>query len=122
MKADYHRYITEYATGDQHQLNAQAALEAYEEATKIAVDKLKTTNPIRLGLALNYSVFQYEVENNPAKACKIAKSAFDEAMADIDHIQEDQYKDSTTIMQLIRENLTLWTSEMQEDEGDEERM
>ena len=53
-------------------------------------------------------------------ACQIAKTAFDDAIADIEGIEEDCYKDSTTIMQLIRDNLTLWTSEMGDDEDDEQ--
>ena len=75
---------------------------------------MKTTHPIRLGLALNYSVFYYEVKNDPSVACQLAKKAFDDAIADIDQIEEEQYKDATTIMQLIRDNLTLWTSELEE--------
>jgi len=37
------------------------------------VEKLATTHPIRLGLALNYSVFYYEIKNKPDKACELAK-------------------------------------------------
>jgi len=62
----------------------------------------------------NYSVFYYEVKNDPSVACQLAKKAFDDAIADIDQIEEEQYKDATTIMQLIRDNLTLWTSELEE--------
>lgn len=72
------------------------------------------THPIRLGLALNYSVFYYEILNNPEKACSIAKTAFDGAIAELDNLREDQYKDSTLIMQLLRDNLTLWTSDAQD--------
>lgn len=60
-------------------------------------------NPIRLGLALNYSVFHNEVKNDLSKACQQAKQAFDDAIANIDQIEEDQLEDATTIMQLIRE-------------------
>jgi len=112
MKADYYRYICEFAAGDVHSKASQSALGAYKAASDIGNTELKTTNPIRLGLALNFSVFHYEVMNDPQKACQLAKQAFDEAIADIEHLEEDQYKDSTTIMQLIRDNLTLWTSEM----------
>lgn len=63
---------------------------------------------------MNFSVFYYEVKNDPAKACQLAKQAFDDAIANIDEIEEDQYKDATTIMQLIRDNLTLWTGEIEE--------
>lgn len=122
MKGDYYRYIAEYATGDLHAKASENASKAYQTAMEAANQDLKTTHPIRLGLALNYSVFYYEVLNDPSKACNLAKQAFDDAIADIEHIEEDQYKDATTIMQLIRDNLTLWTSEMQDDaEGDEDQ-
>lgn len=42
--------------------------------------------------------------------------AFDEAISDLDSLGEDSYKDSALIMQLLRDNLTLWTSEMQDQE------
>ena len=115
MKGDYYRYISEYTTGEEYKEAGNNAHEAYKSATEEAVKQLKTTHPIRLGLALNYSVFFYEVKSDPGEACKIAKQAFDDAIADIDQIDEDQYKDATTIMQLIRDNLTLWTSELEED-------
>ena len=116
MKGDYHRYISEHTTGDDNKKAGDSAHDAYKKATEVAEKELKTTHPIRLGLALNYSVFHYEVRNDPSTACQLAKKAFDEAIADIDQIEEEQYKDATTIMQLIRDNLTLWTSEI-EDEG-----
>jgi 14-3-3 protein epsilon len=119
MKGDYYRYISEYAQADLHKQVSQGALEAYSAASETANSELKTTHPIRLGLALNFSVFHYECLNDPAKACNLAKQAFDDAIADIEHIDDDQYKDATTIMQLIRDNLTLWTSEMQDDDGGE---
>ncbi len=121
MKGDYYRYIGEYATGDANKKAADNALDAYNKATEIANAELKTTNPIRLGLALNFSVFYYEIMNEPSKACQMAKEAFDNAIANIEDLPEDQYKDSTTIMQLIRDNLTLWTSELAgEDDEDED--
>jgi len=118
MIGDYCRYIAESAKGDRLEKTKQDALKSYSEACGIAEKDLGACNSIRLGLALNFSVFHYEVMNEPTKACTLAKQAFDEAIADIEHLDEDQYKDSTTIMQLIRDNLTLWTSELQE-QGDE---
>ena len=81
--------------------------EAYKEAVAVANDKLPSTNPIRLGLALNFSVFYYEIKNQPDKACELAKKAFDDAIAELDQLKEDSYKDSTLIMQLLRDNLTV---------------
>ena len=64
-------------------------MESYTAASEIANAELKTTHPIRLGLALNFSVFHYETLNDPAKACNLAKTAFDDAIADIEHIDDD---------------------------------
>uniref|UniRef100_A0A1A9UY60 14-3-3 protein zeta n=1 Tax=Glossina austeni TaxID=7395 RepID=A0A1A9UY60_GLOAU len=100
------------------QLAKQDSKKAYQEAFDIAKTKMQPTHPIRLGLALNFSVFYYEIINSPARACHLAKQAFDDAIAELDTLNEDSYKDSTLIMQLLRDNLTLWTSDTQGD-GDE---
>merc|ERR1712050_690195 len=100
--------------GDAKSKAAESARVAYEEAAKVAEKDLAVTHPIRLGLALNYSVFQYEVLNNPDEACKMARGAFEDAIAELDNVAEDSYKDSTLIMQLLRDNLTLWTSDGEE--------
>jgi len=112
-KGDYHRYLTEFATGAARKEAAENALIAYKSASDIASVDLNSTHPIRLGLALNFSVFYYEILNSPDRACHLAKQAFDDAIAELDTLQsEDSYKDSTLIMQLLRDNLTLWTSDM----------
>merc|ERR1712127_919253 len=113
MKADYFRYIAEFTEGDKKAKAAESARAAYEEASKVAEKDLVVTHPIRLGLALNYSVFLYEVLSNPEDACKMARTAFEDAIAELDNVQEDSYKDSTLIMQLLRDNLTLWTSDQE---------
>lgn len=111
MKGDYHRYLSEFQDGDVRKQSAADALSAYESASTIANGALAPTHPIRLGLALNFSVFYYEILNSPDRACNLAKSAFDDAIAELDTLSEESYKDSTLIMQLLRDNLTLWTSE-----------
>ncbi|VDN56872.1 unnamed protein product [Dracunculus medinensis] len=95
---------------------ANSGQAAYSEAHEIAKAQLPTTHPVRLGLALNYSVFFYEISSSPDRACQLAKQAFDDAIAELDTLNEDSYKDSTLIMQLLRDNLTLWTSDTAADE------
>merc|ERR1711879_1046370 len=114
MKADYYRYIAEFSDGDKKSKAAESARQAYQDAQNVAEKDLAVTHPIRLGLALNFSVFQYEVLQNPEEACKTARTAFEDAIAELDSVAEDSYKDSTLIMQLLRDNLTLWTSDQEE--------
>eukprot|EP01126_Amoeba_proteus_P046585 TRINITY_DN5271_c0_g1_i10.p1 TRINITY_DN5271_c0_g1~~TRINITY_DN5271_c0_g1_i10.p1 ORF type:complete len:238 (-),score=45.64 TRINITY_DN5271_c0_g1_i10:68-781(-) len=115
MKGDYFRYLAEFASEEKKKSYATQGQQAYQEARNAEVS-LAPTHPIRLGLALNYSVFYYEILNNPEKACELAKKAFDDAIAELDNLSEDTYKDATVIMQLLRDNLTLWTSDIQEDD------
>lgn len=49
---------------------------------------------------------------------KTQLQAFDDAIAELDTLNEDSYKDSTLIMQLLRDNLTLWTTDTQGDGDD----
>ncbi|KAL8452875.1 hypothetical protein Emed_001173 [Eimeria media] len=114
MKGDYYRYISEFSNEEGKKASAEQAEESYKRATETAEAELPSTHPIRLGLALNYSVFYYEILNQPQKACEMAKLAFDDAITEFDSVSEDSYKDSTLIMQLLRDNLTLWTSDLQQ--------
>ncbi|CAN1241110.1 14-3-3-like protein A [Linum perenne] len=100
MKGDYHRYLAEFKTGAERKEAAESTLLAYKSAQDIALADLAPTHPIRLGLALNFSVFYYEILNSP------------EAISELDTLGEESYKDSTLIMQLLRDNLTLWTSDI----------
>jgi len=119
MKGDYHRYLAEFMTGDARKEAAESTLTAYKSAQDIALAEMTSTHPIRLGLALNFSVFYYEILNSPDRACSLAKQAFDDAISELDSLGEESYKDSTLIMQLLRDNLTLWTSDITDEAGDE---
>jgi len=118
MKGDYYRYLAEVATGDARAGVVDDSQKSYQDAFEIAKSDMQPTHPIRLGLALNFSVFYYEILNSPDKACQLAKQAFDDAIAELDTLNEDSYKDSTLIMQLLRDNLTLWTSDTQAEADD----
>jgi 14-3-3 protein epsilon len=113
MKGDYLRYLVEIQPSDH---SASKSRQAYQHALSVAEGGLPATNPIRLGVALNFSVFYYEVANRPDLACKMAKDAFDAAIVELDTLTEESYKDSTVIMQLMRDGNTLWTSDVLEDE------
>ncbi|XP_021724815.1 14-3-3-like protein B [Chenopodium quinoa] len=115
MKADHYRYMAEIKTGDEKTLVAEESLKTYEEAMAIAVAQLSPIHPARLGLALNFAVFYYEVLNSYQRAHHLAKEAFDEAMSELDDIGSRACsKDIKVILSLLRDNLTLWKSENDE--------
>ena len=107
MQGDYYRYHAEVATGDRRGAVVELSAKSYADAFEVSKEKMPPTHPIRLGLALNFSVFHYEIQNAPDKACQLAKQAFDDAIAELDNLNEESYKDSTLIMQLLRDNLTV---------------
>ena len=100
MAGDYYRYLSEFI--EKKGYDSQAASN-YAKAYETAKDKLSATHPIRLGLALNYSVCFYEILKDQKKACELAKQAFDDAISKLDQLDEASYKDSTLIMQLLRD-------------------
>lgn len=115
MVGDYYRYISENAKGAQLEQVKQNALKAYNEANQIT---LPPCNPIKLGLALNFSVFHYEVMKNHKAACELADRALQEALDKIDELEEDDFRDAKSIIELLKENLTLWKEE-EEDGGND---
>lgn len=119
MKGDYFRYLAEFVTGDEKAEAGKNANEGYSKAWEVASESLKTTDPVRLGLALNYSVFYYEILGETEKACSLAKQAFDDALHELDSLTEDSYEDSTFIVQLLRDNLALWNSPDDDDEEED---
>ena len=74
MKGDYFRYLAEVATGEEREKTVADSQAAYQAALDISKSEMTPTHPIRLGLALNFSVFYYEIQNSPERACLLAKT------------------------------------------------
>jgi len=116
MTGDYYRYLAEFRDSEDVKNKTK---EYYSKAIDIASKCLPETHPTRLGLALNFSVCYYEILKEPEKACELAKKAFDSGIAKLDTLGDASYKDATLIMQLLRDNLTLWTSEQEENNNED---
>ena len=110
MVGDYFRYMAESAQGDVLAKARDGALEHYKLADT-ASQQLQACNPIKLGLALNFSVFYYEVMQDNKKACELAENALQDAMNKIDDVDEETFRDAKSIIELLKENLTLWKEE-----------
>ncbi|XP_066269374.1 protein mono-ADP-ribosyltransferase PARP4-like [Branchiostoma lanceolatum] len=98
------------------------SLESYTAASNIAKKKLPPTHPTVLQKQLSLATFYHNKLNMPEKACQVAKTAFDDAIAELDTLSEESYKDSTLIMQQLRDNLTLWSAEDREKGKEKEKV
>ena len=116
LKADYFRYICEFAEGNEYQDNLIKAEEFYKKAYEIADKKLPIINCNRVSVALNYSIFLYETKKDKKSGFDIAQNTFKESMKFIDDLEKPKYRDTLLIIQLLKENIIFWNSEM----GDEE--
>lgn len=117
MIGDYCRYIAESAKAERLEKTKTDALSAYQEACGIAEKSLNACNSIRLGLALNFSVFHYEVMQDVRKACELGDKALSDALDKLDDCDEETFRDAQSIIELLRENLSLW----KEEDGDEQQ-
>ena len=118
MIGDYCRYIAESAKGDRLESTKTQALSTYSDANQIAQKSLSACNAIRLGLALNFSVFYYEVMTDLKKAIELGEKALQDAIEKLDDCDEDTFRDAQSIIELLRENLSLWKEE-DENAGDQ---
>jgi len=117
MKGDYYRYIAEFERDEKRQMAQGKAFDCYQVAVNEGKE-LKSTDSILLGLALNFSVFYFEIIGDKEKACEMAKKHFDAAIPLIDKLEGEEYKDTTLILQLLRDNLSLWTASESDDVDD----
>jgi hypothetical protein len=108
MAGDYYRYLAEFSLEEDLSLYQDKSSQYYREAMEIAVKIMTPSDPIRLGLALNYSVCLYEIMKRREEACALAKRAYDEALLIMNDSDQHQYKDAKLILNLLRDNLSLW--------------
>jgi 14-3-3 protein epsilon len=120
---DYQRYKAEVLEGSAREAASEKSLCYYASASSACAQYLDPCHPIRLGLALNQSVFFYEIMGKTDKACDLAKDAIGsacEAMQASDMSGIDTRKDATLIMQLLQDNLKLWQDgQYGNDEGEQ---
>ena len=119
-KGDFYRYVTEVTNGDAKKENAEMCLRSYRTAMELSNMELAPTDSTRLSLALNCGVFYMEILNSVEKACLITKQAYDDALAEIDSLNEDDYNEASTMMQFLRYNLNLWSKDAHDNDDSDE--
>ena len=118
MCGDYYRYLSELVIDKENKTPQESKYainseKYYNQSYEIAKAELSSTHPTRLGLALNFSVCLYEILSKKNEACSVAKDAFDLAMNKLDTLKDDNsYQQTTQLMEVIRDNLQFWSSEI----------
>eukprot|EP00747_Dinoflagellata_sp_TGD_P087071 gnl/TRDRNA2_/TRDRNA2_163512_c6_seq2.p1 gnl/TRDRNA2_/TRDRNA2_163512_c6~~gnl/TRDRNA2_/TRDRNA2_163512_c6_seq2.p1 ORF type:complete len:534 (-),score=84.05 gnl/TRDRNA2_/TRDRNA2_163512_c6_seq2:14-1465(-) len=93
------------------QLGQAEALQFHQEEMARAERDMAVTHPDRLSIAMKYSSFLRDQMGATDEACRVAREAFEDSIAELDNLSEDTYKESTLTMQMLRDNLTSWTSD-----------
>eukprot|EP01129_Flabellula_baltica_P014668 TRINITY_DN7085_c0_g1_i1.p1 TRINITY_DN7085_c0_g1~~TRINITY_DN7085_c0_g1_i1.p1 ORF type:complete len:235 (+),score=51.55 TRINITY_DN7085_c0_g1_i1:55-759(+) len=107
-KGDHYRYLCGFYTGERFEEAKQKGLESYETALEKSKE-VSVTNPVRLSLILNFSVFHNDVMQDTEEAVRLSEATLAEAIQSLNELSEDSFTDSTVILQLIKDNLTNWT-------------
>ena len=123
MQADYYNYMSEYKNdeiiqGISKTIATENANKLYQEAFELEFSDNSLLNPYKLGLALSYSTFFYEIKHKKSEGYNLAKKIFNQALIDLDKLEDNQYKEFILILQLLQDNLSIWTIEMQNMENE----
>jgi 14-3-3 protein epsilon len=118
LRGDLERYNAEVTSGDEHEHWSYLAHSTYREAGDVAMCRLKPSDPVRLSLMLNLSVFYYEILNSPERACIVSKAACDDAI-DVGLLSdqkkpedENEQKEAIELFNSITANLRRWCSHL----------
>ena len=86
-----------------------SAKQAYDHAEECALHHLPLTHPIRLGIALNYAIFQYDVLGDLDDGYATARTALDQVIAETTNGSGEVPVESAFILSLLRKNVSVWS-------------
>ena len=115
LKADYFRYHCEFAEGDEFEEISNNARKMYKQTFDLAEKELPLYNEVRLGLILNYSVFEYDIMDNKNEGYEMALKTYNDAMKILDDVEKKRASENLLLIQLIKENINIWSNEIDEE-------
>ena len=115
LKADYFRYHCEFAEGEEFEEISNNARKMYKEAFDLAEKELPLYNEVRLGLVLNYSVFEYDIMDNKNEGLEMASKIYNDTMKILDDVEKKRSSDNLLLIQIIKENINIWSNETEEE-------
>ena len=115
LNADFFRYHCEFAEGDEFEEISDKTRSLYKEALDLAEKDLPLYNEIRLGLVLNYSVFEYDIMDNKNDAYDMASKIYNDIMKILDDVEKKRASENLLLVQMIKENINNWSNEIEEE-------
>ena len=115
LKADYYRYHCEFAEGEEFEEISNNARKMYKEAFDLAEKELPLYNEVRLGLVLNYSVFEYDIMDNKNEGLEMASKIYNDTMKILDDVEKKRSSENLLLIQIIKENINIWSNETEEE-------
>lgn len=115
VKADHYRYLAEITQGHQLYINKQNAFHFYKEAY-LKAENFDDLNSTKLNIALNYSVFLYEILNKRINSFFYAKEALYKALralknCDEEELTNEEMRDTLMIIEVLNRNVEDWYKE-----------
>ena len=107
MHADFQRYAADASVSDGYKPKVEEAKRLYDLALREA-EQLFATHPLRLAVALNFSVFLFDNMKDARQAAELAKTAFDQALFDLESVEEERATETLRVMQLLKDNFSQW--------------
>ena len=112
LKADYYRYKSEVSLNEEYIRCINLAEKNYNEALEISERHLPLSDQNRLGLILNFSIFYYECKKSKEDSVKLCQPIYNELKKIKQDLEKKQMRNSLLILELIKENLILWTNDI----------
>lgn len=116
LKGDIYRYLSEFGEGEEKEKDSAAADEAYLAALPIAKSDLPKSDPVRLGLILNYAVFKYEHVQAYEEAKELLNNAIELLNNDFSDLSPETAAESKSIIDVMQKNLKDWNQSEEEEE------
>lgn len=115
MKADLFRYLAEFQCSEDNiekfgTVSSQKSLRYYEAASDLALSSLEPYDPLRLSLALNFSVYYNDILKSTERACNVCRAAIVQAQVSLKGVSDAQTKEACqNLIELLTTNLSIWT-------------
>ena len=115
LKADFYRYRCEFSEGEEFEEAANNSRKLYKEAFDLAEKELPLCNEIRLGLVLNYTVFEFDIMENKKEAYDMALKYYNNSLKILDDDENIIEYENLLLIHEIKDNTDNWISEIEEE-------